>query len=56
MLTMARLTYRVEGGTIVDLVPGQVRLGQRGLQQVLGVGAIAGQQQRDPQQRERQGR
>jgi hypothetical protein len=40
----------VEGGPVVDLAPGQVRLGQRRLDQVLGVGPVPGEHDRHPEQ------
>jgi hypothetical protein len=36
---------------VVDLSPGQIRLGQRRLQQILGVRAVPGQHDRYPHQR-----
>jgi hypothetical protein len=40
----------IEGGPVVDLAPGQVGLGQRGLHQVLSVGPVAGEHDGHPQQ------
>src|SRR6185437_1425299 len=40
----------VERALVLDAVPGQIRLGQGRLQEVLGVGAVPGQQIRDPQE------
>jgi hypothetical protein len=44
------LDVRIERGTIVNPVPSQVGLGQCRLQQILGVGAVTGEQQGDSQQ------
>jgi hypothetical protein len=41
----------VEGGPVVDLAPGEVGLGQRGLDQILGVRLVAGEHERRAQQR-----
>jgi hypothetical protein len=41
----------VDGGAVVDLAPGEIGLGQRGLDQILGVRPVAGQHERRPEQR-----
>jgi hypothetical protein len=41
----------VEGGPVVDLAPGKVGLGQRGLDQILRVRLVASEHERRAQQR-----
>jgi hypothetical protein len=41
----------VQGGPVVDLAPGEVGLGQRGLDEILGIRLVTGQHVGGPEQR-----